>query len=82
MDNRRDPIPRGRSLDRAERERLARYVAEIGEYAAVEAIGCSRRALHAALAAAPVYGVTRAAIRAALGRAADHESQPADMGKP
>jgi hypothetical protein len=58
--------PRGNPLPSDERDRLAAFVASVGEKPALDAIGCSKNALRSALAGMPVYGVTRAAIVAAL----------------
>lgn len=60
---RSDPLPD------ADRARLATIVKRDGEKAVLILCGCSRNSLRSALAGMPIYGVTRAAIRAGLAAA-------------
>lgn len=59
-------VHRGSPLSEEERRILAQLVETEGERAVLERVGCSRQALRSALAARPVYGVTRRCIGAAL----------------
>ena len=58
--------PKGEPLTRRERDELAACAADGGEYALATAIGIGRNTVARAIAGLPIYGATRAVIRAYL----------------
>lgn len=65
----------GRPLPAEIRHELARAVAERGERAVVDLVGCSAPTLARAMSGLTVYGATAAAVRAFIATAAEAEAE-------